>query len=63
MYSYTLVEKKYVFGKLEKKEFLLVSDFKALKVLKVDDLTVNQVNYFIESPDTVFYSREEVASE
>lgn len=63
MYTYTLVEKKYVFGKLEKHEYLLVSDFKALKVLAVNDLTVNQVNHFIESPDTVFYSRSEVADE
>ena len=63
MYTYTLVDKKYVFGKLEKQEYLLVSDFKALKVLAVNDLTVNQVNHFIESPDTVFYSRSEAANE
>lgn len=62
MFTYTVVDKKFVFGKLEKNEYLLVSDFKAMKVLAVNDLTVNQVNYYISSPDTVFYSRAEVTN-
>ena len=62
MFTYTVVGKKFVFGKLEKNEYLLVSDFKTMKVLAVNDLTVNQVNYYINSPDTVFYSRAEVTN-
>ena len=62
MFTYTVVDKKFVFGKLEKNEYLLVSDFKTMKVLAVNDLTVNQVNYYINSPDTVFYSRAEVTN-
>lgn len=57
MYTYTLVDKKYVYGKLEKGEYLLLVDFKAMKVLAVNDLIVEQINYYINSSDTVFYSR------
>ena len=60
MYSYVVVDKKYVFGKLEKGEYLLLCDFKGLKILEVNDLTVNQINFYINSNDTVFYSRSEV---
>lgn len=63
MFTYAEVDKKYVFGKLEKSEYLLVTDFKAMKVMAVNDLTVNQVNYYINSPDTVFYSRSEVVND
>lgn len=62
MYTYTAVDKKFVFGKLDKGEYLLVCDFKSMKVLAVNELTVSQVNYYIESTDTVFYSRSEVAN-
>ena len=62
MYSYVAIDKKYVFGKLEKGEFLLMCDFKGLKILEVNDLTVNQINYYINSGDTVFYSRTEVSA-
>lgn len=57
MYTYTLVDKKYVYGKLEKGEYLLLVEFKAMKVLAVNDLSVEQINYYINSSDTVFYSR------
>lgn len=57
MYTYTLVDKKYLYGKLEKGEYLLLVDFKAMKVLAVNDLSVEQINYYINSSDTVFYSR------
>lgn len=62
MYTYSVVDKKYVFGKLEKGEYLLMCDFKGLKILEVNDLTVNQINYYINSNDTVFYSRSEVSA-
>ena len=60
MFNYTVIDKKYVFGKLEKGEYLLVCDFMSKKVLEVNDLTVNQVNHYININDTVFYSRTEV---
>lgn len=59
MYKYTFIDKNRVVEAMAKGLTLLIADFKSLKVLLADDLTMSQINYLVSSPDTVVYARSE----
>lgn len=63
MYTYTVLDKKYIFQKLEKGECVLIADFNGMKCVNCETLRVEQINYYKESSDAVFYTRAEVTDE
>lgn len=63
MFSYTVVDRKYVIEKLGKGDCVICVDFKSMRCYDCETMTIGSIRSYIESTDTVFYVKTEVANE
>lgn len=63
MFNYALVDKKYVIEKLGKGECVICVDFKSMKNYDCETMTISGIRAYMESTDTVFYTKAEVVDE
>lgn len=63
MFSYAVVDKKYVIEKLGKGECVICVDFKTMRNYDCETMTIGAIRAYMDSTDTVFYTKKEVANE
>ncbi len=63
MFKYEVVDEKYVIEKLGKGQCVICVDFKAMRCYDCETMTIGAIRAYMESADTVFYTKTEVVNE
>ncbi len=53
--KYEVIKKEYVIETLGKGHIVIVCDFKTMRMINCENMTVKTINAFIAQDDTVFY--------